>query len=200
VLAAQRSLALDPVVVMPARMPPHRQEPPSVSMFHRFAMAALAVSGLEDIILSDEELSSDGPSYTALTLERLITRGFQPLHTFFITGADAFADIEAWHRYPEVLDLAHFVVISRPGTSVTVLGDRLPRLRERFQRPARTEPMPSTPSVFLVDAATPDVSSTEIRRRIRAGDGISGLVPLAVEQYIQRHRLYAESTSVGSGP
>jgi nicotinate-nucleotide adenylyltransferase len=192
-LAAQRALALNPVIVMPARTPPHRQQRPSVSMFHRFAMAALAVDGLEHVLVSDDELCSEGPSYTALTLERLMTRGFQPLHTFFITGADAFAEIEAWHRYPAVLDLAHFVVVSRPGVPVSTLGDRLPGLRERFQEPSRTVPMPAKPSVFLVDAPTPDVSSTEIRRRIRAGESVSGLVPAPVERYLQRHRLYSEA-------
>jgi nicotinate-nucleotide adenylyltransferase len=189
--AAQRALALNPILVMPARMPPHRQQRPSVSMFHRFAMAALAVDGLENVLVSDDELCSDGPSYTALTLERLMSRGLHRLQTFFITGADAFAEIEAWHRYPEVLDLAHFVVVSRPGAPVAALADRLPRLRERFRDAAAGEPPAAGPWVFLVDAPTPDVSSTEIRRRIRAGESVSGLVPVPVERYLQRHGLYS---------
>jgi nicotinate-nucleotide adenylyltransferase len=192
-LAAQRALALTPVIVMPSRTPPHRDQHPAASMFHRFAMAALAVSDLEDVTVSDEELWADGPSYTALTLERLIARGIDPTHIFFITGADAFAEIATWYGYPNVLELAHFVVISRPGVPVATLGDRLPHLRERFQAPSRTAAMPDRPSIFLVDARTPDVSSTEIRRRLRAGDSINGLVPPSVERHISRHRLYVEA-------
>src|SRR5688500_5063503 len=74
-LAAQRALELDPVILMPARVPPHRQHGPSASTFHRFAMAALAVIELEKITVSDEELASEGPSYTANTLDRLIGYG-----------------------------------------------------------------------------------------------------------------------------
>jgi nicotinate-nucleotide adenylyltransferase len=189
--AAQQALALDPVIVMPSRVPPHRHEP-SASMFHRFAMTALAINDFENIMVSDEELASEGPSYTAMTLERFLARGLEPTRLFFITGADAFAEIETWYRYPGVLDLAHFVVISRPGASLDALTQRLPALRERFAVPSRTAPMPPRPSVFLVDARTSDVSSTDIRRRLREGMPIAGLVPSQVERYIVRQRLYLE--------
>ena len=195
-LAAQRALALDPVILMPARVPPHRQRGPSASMSHRFAMAALAAIEHERIVVSDEELGADGPSYTASTLERLIEHGLEPTHIFFITGADAFAEIETWYRYPAVLDLAHFVVISRPGLPVQSLAGRLPQLDGRFVSSVGPEGMPAKPSVFLVDASTPDVSSTEIRRRLWAGESIAGLVPDLVERHIRRHRLYAEPSTV----
>src|SRR5262245_12556186 len=128
VLAARRALALNPVVLMPARVPPHRERGPSASTFHRFAMACLAASELDDVMVSDDELRTEGPSYTALTLERLATRGLEPQQLFFITGADAFAEIESWFRYPAVLDLAHFVVVSRPGLSAMTIPERLPEL------------------------------------------------------------------------
>ncbi len=189
--AARDALDLSGVVVMPARVPPHRQQGPSASTFHRFAMAALAVIDLADFTVSDGELSLDGPSYTALTLERLAAGGLHPSQMFFITGADAFVEIETWHRYPAVLDLAHFAVISRPGVSVATIGDRLPHLRSRLRVANRHAGIPPDPSVLLVDARTPEVSSTEIRRRLRAGDSITGLVSGAVEHHIHRHRLYA---------
>ena len=67
VQAAQGALALSPVLLMPARIPPHRERGPSASTFHRFAMAALAASELDDVLASDDELLAEGPSYTALT-------------------------------------------------------------------------------------------------------------------------------------
>jgi nicotinate-nucleotide adenylyltransferase len=194
-LAARKALALDAIILMPARIPPHRQQGPSASMFHRFAMAALAVNDVDGMRVSDEELRAEGPSYTALTLERLGARGIDRSQIFFITGADAFAEIETWYRYPAVLDLAHFVVISRPGVTLDTMTDRLPALRSRLRA---TEPggvIDGGPGIFLVDAATPDVSSTDIRRRFRAGETISGLVPRPVETHILRHRLYMEPST-----
>ena len=194
-LAARKALALDAIILMPARIPPHRQQGPSASMFHRFAMAALAVNDVDGMHVSDEELRAEGPSYTALTLERLGARGIDRSQIFFITGADAFAEIETWYRYPAVLDLAHFVVISRPGVTLETMTDRLPALRSRLRA---TEPggvIDGGPGIFLVDAATPDVSSTDIRRRLRAGETISGLVPRPVETHILRHRLYVEPST-----
>jgi nicotinate-nucleotide adenylyltransferase len=193
-LAARHALALDAVTMMPARLPPHRQQGPTASPFHRFAMAALAVNGIDGLLASDEELCAEGPSYTALTLERLAGRGLDRSRIFFITGADAFAEIETWYRYPDVLDLAHFVVIARPGVTLASLAERLPPLRARFRRPGDHA---DGPSVFLVDAPTPDVSSTEIRRRLREGRGITGLVPPAVEAHIVRHQLYLAGAAIG---
>lgn len=194
-LAARHALDLNPVIVMPARVPPHRQQGPSASMFHRFAMAALAVSDLEGVCVSDEELRAEGPSYTALTLERLAARGVDRSEIFFITGADAFAEIETWYRYPAVLDLAHFVVISRPGVPVATLVNRLPQLQKRLRGMNTATLSLDEPAIFLVDAATPDVSSTDIRRRLREGDSITGLVPQLVERHILEHRLYLETST-----
>ena len=190
-LAARNALSLSRILVMPSRIPPHRPHSPAASMFHRFAMASLAVQSLDTWLACDDELREDGPSYTALTLERLAQRGLPAGRTFFITGADAFAEIETWHRYPEVLDLAHFVVISRPGMTAAAAVERVPGISVRLQ-PAVASIVPPRPSIFAVDAPTPDVSSTDIRRRLRAGLSISGLVPPAVEAHIMRHRLYVE--------
>lgn len=195
VQAARHVLALTSVVLMPSRVPPHRANGPAASTFHRFAMAALAVNDLDDVRVSDEELATDGPSYTALTLERIGARGLNPSQIFFITGSDAFAEIETWYRYPAVLELAHFVVVSRPGAPVATLADRVPPLRGRMRETRRGDGIPPDPSVLLVDAATPDVSSTDIRRRVQEGESIRGLVPPAVESHILRHRLYTKAST-----
>ena len=187
--AAQRALHLTSIVVMPSRIPPHRVQGPAASVFHRFAMAALAVTALDNATVCDDELRAEGPSFTATTLQRLANRGFPASQLFFITGADAFAELETWHRYPEVLDLAHFVVVARPGMSAAAAAAQLPGIAERVRDVTAER---ATPSVFLVEASTPDVSSTNIRRRLRAGEDISGLVPPGVEAHILRHRLYMD--------
>jgi nicotinate-nucleotide adenylyltransferase len=188
--AAARALALDQIVVLPSHVPPHRNERPVASPFHRFAMAALAVNGLDGMTVSDAELTAPGPSYTSNTLDRLRSSGLESTQIVFITGADAFAEIDTWHRFPEVLDLAHFAVVSRPGCRVSVLAGRLPALRARFNGATTDAAAFTKPAIFLIDAATPDVSSTEIRRRLQAGEPVTRLVPPAVETHIRRHNLY----------
>jgi len=192
--AARDAFDLPRVLVVPSHVPPHRAVQPLASPFHRFAMAALAVSGMPRVEASDDELRAEGPSYTADTLERLHARGFSAADILFITGADAFAEIATWKRYPEVLDLAHFVVVSRPGYDIDALAERLPDLRSRMRpagAPARTD---AGTLIFLLQAATPNVSSTLIRERARRGEPLSGLVPPLVEAHIRQHHLYIPSS------
>lgn len=188
-IAARDAFDLPRILVLPSRIPPHRPIQPLASPFHRFAMACLAVSGVPRLQVSDDELRSEGPSYTADTLERQHARGVRPSQIFFITGADAFADIATWRRYPDVLDLANFVVVTRPGHRIESLGERLPLLASRM-RPAAAEPSPDTPRIYLLHAPTPDVSSTAVRDRMRRGEAIAGLVPPLVEAHIRQHGLY----------
>lgn len=188
--AARDAFDLPRVLVMPSRVPPHRPVQPVASPYHRFAMAALAVSGVARVEACDDELRADGPSYTATTLERLQARGYAASQIFFVTGADAFADIGTWKHYPEVLDLAHFVVVSRPGYDIDLLAARLPDLRDRMRPaggPGRTD---GRPLIFLLTAPTPEVSSTMVRERLRRGDSLAGLVPPLVETHIRQHHLY----------
>jgi nicotinate-nucleotide adenylyltransferase len=188
--AARDALDLPRVLVVPSRVPPHRPVQPVASPYHRFAMTALAVSGMPRIEACDDELRAEGPSYTADTLARLHAGGLRPSQIFFITGADAFADIATWKRYPDVLDLAHFVVVSRPGYDIDALAERLPDLRARMRpaaSPARTD---GGTLIFLLQAATPDVSSTAVRERLRRGEPLAGLVPPLVDTHIQQHHLY----------
>ena len=194
-IAARRVLGLDRVVLLPSRIPPHRAAQPVATPFHRFAMTALAVNGIDGLEASDLELSVPGTSYTSATLDRLHAIGLQPTQIFFITGADAFAEIETWHRYPEVVDMAHFGVVSRPGHEAAALPALLPSLASRMRAcPERAERVEG-PAVFLIDWQTPGVSSTEIRGRLRRGDAVTGLVPALVERHITQHRLYLEESA-----
>ena len=188
--AARDAFGLAVVLLLPSRIPPHRAVQPLASPFHRFAMAALAVSGLPGLVASDDELRLEGPSYTADTLDRLRARGYAPSQIYFITGADAFADIATWKRYPEVLQLANFVVVSRPGHSIDALSSLLPDLAGRMRKGGADGASGENPLIFLLQAGTPEVSSTIIRRRLRRGEGITGLVPALVETHVIQHSLY----------
>ena len=193
-VAAREALGLDYVVVVPAHDPPHRPEQPRASAFHRFAMAALAVDSAPGLVLSDTELAADEPSFTATTMRRLHSQGFAPTELFFIAGTDALAEIASWRDYPALLEFCHFVAISRPAWPLAALRVRLPELASRMRTPDAPGPpggeRPAALSIFLVEHATPDVSSTEIRDRVRHGLSIAGLVPPAVGRHIERHGLY----------
>jgi nicotinate-nucleotide adenylyltransferase len=208
-LRAQAALSLAQVVVIPSRIPPHRSA--SAPADARLEMAALAAAEHGGWTASDMELRREGPSYTFDTLAALNTTPAG--QKFFIIGADAFAEIATWSRYPAVLDLAHFVVVARPGITLHSLQARVPDLADRMTTPDLFQPpaaaaasagkqaalfTPDTKTrVILLETATPDMSSTEIRRRVRAGESISGLVPESVASYISAHRLYLESTLHG---
>ena len=188
--AAQQALSLDSVLLIPSRLPPHRQDPVGASSEHRLAMAALAASTRPGWSASRIEVDRNGASYTYDTLVELgRTPGTQ---LFFILGADAFAEIATWSRYPAILDLANFVVVSRPGITLDSLRARVPSAFS--PRPAAAGLQPSTETrVILVEANTPDISATDIRQRVRAGESIMGLVPDSVAAYVAQHRLYGGS-------
>jgi nicotinate-nucleotide adenylyltransferase len=195
--AARQALDLDRVLVIPSHTPPHRSMMPSASAYHRFAMAALAVAETDDCLVSDLELMAGGISYTCRTLERLHAAGFAPQDLYFLTGADAFAEIESWKDYPAILTQAHFVVVSRPGRSAASLRQTLPALAGRMQDVANHRALdrddPGT--IFLIEAPTPDVSATAIRQRLVDGEPLTGLVAPAVEAHIRRHHLYEVARS-----
>lgn len=197
--AARDVFNLSTVFVLPSHVPPHRPLQPVASPFHRFAMAALAVSGVDRLHVSDDELRLEGPSYTADTLDRMQGRGLAASQIFFITGADAFAEIATWKRYPAVLDLANFVVVSRPGHNLAAMKARLPELADRMRAAddAATSIGHRTldighpiPLIYLLETSTPDVSSTRVRERLRRGEPVTGLVPPLVEAHIHTHALY----------
>ena len=211
---AADSLGLDRVLLLPSRTPPHRPVDASASVFHRFAMVALSASTDSRLVASDLELGRPGASYTADTLRALHATGLEGWQIFFLTGADAFAEIATWREYPAVLDLAHFVVCSRAGAAATSLPGRLPDLAARMiPVPAGTASRGSEDRglhhasvltgpetrVFLLDCSTPDVSSTGIRARARAGRSLAGLVTPEVDDYIRRHGLYGVQAGAAPG-
>lgn len=180
--AAQHALTLDSILLVPSRIPPHRADAVTAGVEDRFAMVKLAAAERSGWSASRIELDREGRSYTYDTLIELRDGMSEGAQIFFIIGADAFAEIASWSRYPAVLDLAYFVVVSRPGITLDSLRERVPAATGRSTS--------AQAGVILVEAPTPDISSTDIRRRVRAGHSLSGYVPDSVAGYIRDHRLY----------
>jgi nicotinate-nucleotide adenylyltransferase len=193
-LSANAALDLDALHLIPAHIPPHRSQQPTASAEHRFAMAALGIAETPGLVVDDRELHGEGPSYTSRTLASYAAQGWTASQIFFITGADAFAEIATWHEYPAILDRAHFVVVSRPGRDVLALTGELPDLAPRMRTATKAAPPAPDdtrmPAIWLVPATTPAVSGSAIRQAVAEGRPITGMTPPLVEQHIVRHGLY----------
>ncbi len=197
--AAARALSLNRVWLMPSHVPAHKAAP-AASPWHRFAMTALAVADDDDLAVSDIEMSRAGPSYTWDTLQALAAEGVSASQIFFITGADAFAAIDTWHRFPDVLDAGHFVVVTRPGHELPQSACAHPAIAPRLRRlPAADTAVATNPDdhcgIWLVQADTPDVSSSSIRHKFLTGQEVGTDVPPSVAAHIRRHGLYTSATA-----
>ena len=167
------TLALDEVQLIPAANP--WQRPPlAASPEHRLAMLDIAVRGLPSMRINPAEILRGGRTYTIDTLEQLA----QGPEYYWILGTDQLANFCSWHRWGDIVRLAHIAVALRPGTRLTIpaaLNDRLDSLGRKLEQ------VPMTPL---------DISSTEIRARLAAGQSVDGLIDVAVKQYILENRLY----------
>lgn len=192
--AARTRLSLGRVLLLPSGPSLHRSSPPRASDADRLAMVRLAAATAPWLEVCDLEMSTAAPSFTSVTLQRLTERGFRRTQLFFIVGADAFAEIAAWHDYPAVLDRAHFVVVSRPGSPVEALKTRLAELGPRMRAAGPDEgdrPLEGADTaIHLLDTQTPEISSTDIRARVARGEPLDTQVPAAVRTYINERHLY----------
>jgi nicotinate-nucleotide adenylyltransferase len=174
---AYLQLELDRVTLIPARIPPHKPVDDEPGPEHRLELCRVAVGDDERFDVSDLEIKRDGPSYTVDTLELLHSRAPES-ELFLIVGGDIAAGLPRWHEAERVLSLATLAVAGRRGTSRAEVDEALSGLAGGAR--ARFFQMPSI-----------GISSTVLRRRVRARESIRYYVPDPVASYIDRHRLYA---------
>ena len=192
--SAHLALNLSKIIFVPTKNSTHRHSAPIASGHDRLAMVKLAITGASSYRVSDQELRETGPTYTSDTLEMFLKAGTSPLQLFFIAGSDTFADITSWYNYPHILDLAHFLVVSRPARPVSTLRNQLPNLATRMKdvnmQVSKNSPNRQT-WIWLVDGETRDISSSNIKKRLANGKSIAGLVPPLVATHIKQYRTYA---------
>ena len=189
--AARAALAAD-VAFLPAADPPHRPAPGATAR-QRARMLELAIGHEPGLRVDRRELGRDGPSYTVDTLREL-RAGLGPAAPLaWLVGADAFRGLPGWHRWPELMDLAHFVVAVRPGHDLDSLP---PELATACAGRWRDDPaeLAATPagSLFRLPMPLHPASATELRRRLRAGQDDGGWLAPAVKDYILVRGLYTE--------
>lgn len=188
-------LRLEKMLMVPCHVPPHRAQP-DVSSEIRLAMLKLAMTDFPELEIDEREIHRDGPSYSVDTLYSL--RNENPEKSFALCiGADAFLQLNTWHRWQELFDLAHIVVAHRPGWSLKTIMDQLPEelqqeLTDRLVYDGEALKTQAAGLIMATKVTEIDISSSDIRRRIANNESISGLVPVAVEAYIKRHELYLD--------
>ena len=195
----RESMGLDEVVFVPAAVPPHKEVEYGVSAEHRLKMVELAIASNTRFKVSDIELTLPRPSYSIKTIENFQEKYGAKTKLFFITGMDSFLDIVNWHAADRLITLCDFVTTFRPGSDNQRLTKHkyvhevdvvmLSQLELRAKCVGRME-MTSGRYLWLVSSLGLEVSSTDIRRRIKARRSVKYLLPAAVESYIIDSALY----------
>lgn len=194
--------ALERLIILPTHYPPHKQTPDLPAPHHRLTMAVLATTDHPLFTVCDLEITRPGPSYTVETMPALARRYGAEAEFFFIVGIDVFRDFASWKEAAALLRLCHFVVISRPPYEFVELRSHLERTLAAVSPGARFEPRPglageqavgligSPFSVYPCRVPHLEISSTEIRERVRHGRTIRYLLPDVAAQYIYQEGLY----------
>ena len=178
-------LQLDRLVFVPASQQPLKQDHESALPVDRLRMVQLMAEGDSRFEVDEIEIERTGLSFTVDTLEEYARR-LPDSERFFLLGADAFALLDQWRDAQRVVSLAHLVVLTRMSDQGAGHGLGLDAVTEKVR--AIGGASAAKPSVL--DQRRIDVSSTEIRARVRGGRSIRGFVTDAVAQYIEFNGLY----------
>lgn len=189
--AAGRLCDISEIILIPAAVPPHKQNRKITHFFHRAAMLDIAVKEKPLLHVSIIEQLLPSPSFTIDTLQYLQLHSAIDLDLYFIIGADAFLDILSWKHFDRVLALCHFVVFSRAGS-------RKKKLHQLFSQLGYSatdecwyhETLKKT--LFNPSVALPAISSSDVRAKIGQNVSVAKLVPDDVCKYIAEHHLYSE--------
>jgi nicotinate-nucleotide adenylyltransferase len=187
-LAAAQSVAetfqVDELHFVPAFTPPHKTSRGITSPFHRFAMVALATVSIERFRTSTIEVDALEKRYTVETLESM-KRTDPGVELLFVIGTDMYQEIESWRDYRRLFELAHLVIVNRPGFPFREDVAPFQILREK-----KAVALPEKMGVFYLPFVQQPISSTVIRNDRRRGANVSQWLPPLVWSYIEKNKLY----------
>ncbi len=192
-LEVAEQFALDELRLIPSARPPHRGAP-QVSAQARLDMVRLAVADVPPLNVDDRELWRDRPSWTIDTLESLRAELGAEVQLLLLVGWDAFCGLPTWHRWQELLDHCHILVLQRPdaGSEAPDALRNLLAARSVADPQALKGPAGQIAFVWQMPLA---ISATQVRERLGSGRSIRFLVPDAVLAYIHAHGLYRAAPS-----
>jgi nicotinate-nucleotide adenylyltransferase len=176
--AAYREFELDEVWFIPAGHSPNKDENSMTDAAHRYRMVELAVSSVPYFKISDIEFGQTDTTYTYLTLTRLHDK-YPDCTFYFIMGADSLDYFEQW-KYPQrICDLANILIAVRDELGAAAVNNKIEQLKCDLNG-----------NFYQITGGKTDISSTEIRQKIRSGTDISTIVPPEVCDYIKQEDLY----------
>jgi len=178
---ARAEASLDQVIFMPAKVQPFKINVKITDGEHRYAMLLKATAGNPYFSVSRKELDAPGISFTIKTLKNLKIEFGPGTELYFIVGTDAFLSLESWYDAENLLEGFSFIVGTRPGYKEPELKDLVKRLKAQYGTP-----------ILEIHNSEVEISSTDIKKRIREGKSIRYLLPESVEEYIFQNGLYRE--------
>jgi len=184
-------LGLEQLRLMPCAVPPHR-ESPGCTAAQRAAMVELAVAPEPRLVCDTRELQREGPSYTIDSLVELRKELDENKSLSLIMGCDALIKINSWHRWEELLDWVHIIVIARPGWHFPEDGEVARWLENYAVKDVASLTRRSAGTVVIKELRPLDISSTEIRELLAAGRSVRYLMPESALDYIENHNLYVK--------
>lgn len=171
-----KALSLDKVIFIPTGIPPHKKIE-NIESYHRLEMTKLAVAGNDKFEVFDIEILNQGTSFTVDTVGKLKIV-YPDIEFFFITGADSIIDIPKWKDPDRLMSLCKFVCVKRPNYTED-LESKIQDIIKKFGG-----------EIIIVEGSMLDISSTQIRTMIKAGESIEDMVPKEVNRYIIDNKLY----------
>jgi nicotinate-nucleotide adenylyltransferase len=171
---------LEKIIFIPTALPPHKSSRGLITAADRIAMLKLATQKYPVFAVSDLELKRGGKSYTVDTLRELREEFGPEVEFVLIIGSDNLLEIAEWREIETLTELCRFIVVTRPGYPLERLEDENARWAGKILKPDRSN---------IIELSV-DISSSEIREKVRRKEDIRKLVPGEVADYIRRKRLY----------
>ncbi|MFN3418728.1 MAG: nicotinate-nucleotide adenylyltransferase [Pyrinomonadaceae bacterium] len=195
-----RLFGLDRFIFLPAFHAPHKSASSAAGPFHRFAMLCLATQNLPQIFVSDLELQTGERRYTFDTLTDYKQKNTDS-EIFFVMGADSWEEITTWYRWEELLTLVNFIIVSRPGFTITTdhltgkLPERVIDLRRLGEGEIKEKILSGNtghPQIYFTDSVRVKAAATAVREDIKSDGRLDdrGLLPSKVAKYIEKYDLY----------
>ncbi len=170
---------MEKIIFIPAGNPPHKKAPGACA-FDRFLMTSLATLSNNKFIVSDIEIKSFEKSYTINTIRQL-TNEYDNTEFYFITGTDAILELPNWHDTKNLLKMCKFIGVNRSGYSTLEIETKINEIKNNYNG-----------QIELLQVPMLEISSTDIRERIKQGRSAKYLLPELVEGYIIKNNLYVE--------
>ncbi len=182
-LEVMQSVGLEQVRFLPNRLPPHRPAP-WLDEQTRCELVASAIADVPAFVLDDRELQREGPSWMVDTLASL-KQDLPGNHLCLLLGMDAFAGFTRWHRWQDIFDVCHLIVMDRPGADLPRFTDDNGQIEPRLTRDVSELASASHGKILLQSVTLLDISATLIRENLLHGQSIRYLVPETVREKLE---------------